>query len=318
MAFRFVDRRKYIVHFRPVEPSARSVSAHVPPPPEPEDGRLLAAVVQLTSSSDVADNLRRVTSLCQRARSRGAQLIVLPENFALVSSDEHLKHRHAVQLSGNDGSGQILDAMRALSARLQVHLVLGGFPAASPDATRVYNACVCLGPAGEIVAAYRKIHLFDVDFASAATTLRESDTVVAGDAGQRVVAPTPWGGLGLSICYDLRFPELYRGLVQAGARMLAIPAAFTLHTGKDHWHVLLRARAIENQCFVLAAAQQGRHSANRVTYGHSLIVDPWGVVLAECTDGEGIAVAELDFRWQDRVRTDLPCLNHRRISGAST
>ena len=314
MAFRFVDRRKYIVHFRPVEPSALSASAPPPAPQETESGRLLAAVVQLTSSADVAENLRRVSSWCQRARSRGAQLVVLPENFALISSDESLKHRYAVQLSGNGGSGQILDEMRALSAKLHVHLVLGGFPAASPDAGRVFNASVCLGPSGEIVATYRKIHLFDVDFASAATTLRESDTVLAGDASQRVVAATPWGGLGLSICYDLRFPELYRGLVQAGARMLAVPAAFTLHTGKDHWHVLLRARAIENQCFVLAAAQQGRHSANRVTYGHSLIVDPWGTVLAECTDGEGVAVAELDFGWQDRVRTDLPCLHHRRIA----
>jgi predicted amidohydrolase len=244
--------------------------------------------------------------------------VVLPENFALLASDETLKHRYAVQISGSEGSGQILDEMRALAAKLGLHLVLGGFPSTSDDPRRVYNTCVSLDPRGNITAVYRKIHLFDVDFASAATTLRESDTVAPGNADQRVLAPTPWGALGLSICYDLRFPELFRGLVQAGARMLAIPAAFTLHTGKDHWHVLLRARAIENQCFVIAAAQQGRHSATRMTYGHSLLVDPWGTVLADCSDGEGLAIAELDFAQQDRVRTDLPCLQHRRILAEAT
>lgn len=311
MAFRFVDRRKYIVHFRPVEPSARSTEA---PDSAPADNqRVIVAAVQMTATADVRWNLDRVALLCQRAQARGARLVVLPENFALLASDETLKHRYAVQLSAGDGAGQILDEMRALASQLGLHLVLGGFPSKSADERRVYNACVSLDPHGAITATYRKIHLFDVDFASAATTLRESDTVIAGDARQRVIAPTPWGGLGLSICYDLRFPELYRGLVKAGARMLAIPAAFTLHTGKDHWHVLLRARAIENQCFVIAAAQQGRHSATRVTYGHSLIVDPWGTVLADCPDGEGLAVAELDFAQQDRVRADLPCLQHRRI-----
>ena len=311
MAFRFVDRRKYIVHFRPVEPSARSTGA--PDSALADNTRVVVAAAQLTATADVRWNLDRVALLCQRAQARGARLVVLPENFALLASDETLKHRYAVQLTDSDGSGQILDEMRALASKLGLHLVLGGFPSKSTDERRVYNACVSLDPHGAVTAVYRKIHLFDVDFASAATTLRESDTVVAGDAKQRVIAPTPWGGLGLSICYDLRFPELYRGLVKAGARMLAIPAAFTLHTGKDHWHVLLRARAIENQCFVIAAAQQGRHSATRVTYGHSLIVDPWGTVLADCPDGEGLAVAELDFAQQDRVRADLPCLQHRRI-----
>lgn len=290
-------------------------STDLPFSAESGDSRVLVAAVQLTSTADVRSNLGRVALFCQKASDRGARLVVLPENFALLASDETLKHHYAVQLHGSDGSGQILDEMRELSAKLKLHMVLGGFPSQSSDPARVYNTCVSLDPRGAITAIYRKIHLFDVDFASAGTTLRESDTVLAGDAGQRVIAPTPWGGLGLSVCYDLRFPELYRGLVQAGARMLAIPAAFTLHTGKDHWHVLLRARAIENVCFVIAAAQQGRHSASRLTYGHSLIVDPWGTVLADCSDGEGLAVAELDFALQDRVRTDLPCLRHRRIAG---
>ncbi|MBL9004956.1 MAG: carbon-nitrogen hydrolase family protein [Myxococcales bacterium] len=316
MAFRFVDRRKYIVHFRLVERSVRSADAAGSA--ELDCTRVVVAAVQMTSTADVSANLERVAGLCQRAQARGARLVLLPENFALLASDETLKHRYAVRLSERDGSGLILDTLRELAAKLQIHIVLGGFPAASDDPRRVYNACASLDAHGAITAVYRKIHLFDVDFASAATTLRESDTVLAGPAEQRVVAPTPWGGLGLSICYDLRFPELYRGLAQAGARMLAVPAAFTLHTGKDHWHVLLRARAIENQCFVLAAAQQGRHSPTRITYGHSLIVDPWGTVLSDCSDGEGLALAELDFALQDRIRTDLPCLLHRRIGAENS
>ena len=283
---------------------------------------VVAAAVQMTSGADVAGNLGRAEALCQRARDRGAQLVVLPENFALLSSDESLKLRYAVRLPADAhptaaavdraATGEILDRMRALAARLRIHLVLGGMPEAAATA-RVHNTCVLLGPEGQVAAVYRKIHLFDVDFPSAGTTLRESDTVAPGDASQAVVAATPWGGLGLSVCYDLRFPELYRRLVTAGARMLVVPAAFTLHTGKDHWHVLLRARAIENQCFVLAAAQFGRHSPTRVTYGHALIADPWGTVLADCADGEGLAVAELQLQVQDRVRRELPCLDHRRI-----
>lgn len=277
---------------------------------------LIAAVVQLTSTADVARNLRRVEELCERAKARGAQLIALPENFAILSSSEQDKFQHAVSFDSDGDSASstsILGAMRRLAARLGVHLILGGMPERSAQEGRVYNTCVLLDPTGNVAALYRKIHLFDVDFPGAATTLRESSTVSAGDVEQAVVAPTPWGGLGLSVCYDVRFPELYRRLAENGARILTVPAAFTLHTGKDHWHVLLRARAIENQCFVLAPAQQGRHSQTRVTYGHSLIIDPWGTVLADCPDGEGIALAELDFSTLERIRTELPCLAHRRL-----
>ena len=206
--------------------------------------------------------------------------------------------------------------MRELAQRLSIHLVLGGMPERSPDPARAFNTSVLLLPNGSVGAVYRKIHLFDVHFAAAATSLRESATVVAGDSAQAIVSESPWGGIGLSVCYDLRFPELYRRLVTLGAKLLVIPAAFTLHTGKDHWHVLLRARAIENQCFVLAPAQQGRHSPSRQTYGHSLIVDPWGTVLADCPDGEGVAMAELDLTSLARIRTELPALEHRRIQGA--
>jgi predicted amidohydrolase len=274
---------------------------------------LLAAVVQLTSTADVAQNLERATALCARAKARGARMIVLPENFALLSSAEKDKLRHAVDLN-SPHPDDIVQKMRAVAMSLGVHLFLGGLPERSEKATRVFNTCLYLRPDGSIGAVYRKIHLFDVDFGTPGSALRESDTVQAGDANQAVLAATPWADVGLSVCYDLRFPEFYRRLAARGARLLIVPAAFTLHTGKDHWHLLLRARAVENQCFVLGAAQQGRHSDNRQTYGHSLIVDPWGTVLAECPDGEGVAVAELDFLAQDRVRGQLPCLAHRKIN----
>jgi predicted amidohydrolase len=293
---------------------------------------LVAAVVQLTSTAEVARNLDQAAALCRRAKARGAQLIALPENFALLSSDEKEKFAHAQTLGASNGGGAgeggagegaaataIVDRMRAVARELGVHLVLGGLPERGTGAAagHVYNACVHLLPDGEIGAIYRKIHLFDVHFPAAGTSLCESATVAAGDPEQAVVADTPFGGIGLSVCYDLRFPELYRRLVNRGARFLVVPAAFTLHTGKDHWHVLLRARAIENQCFVLAPAQQGRHSASRQTYGHSLIVDPWGTVLADCPDGEGVAVAELDLSAQERIRQELPALQHRRVTAVS-
>jgi len=163
---------------------------------------------------------------------------------------------------------------------------------------------------GSIAAVYRKIHLFDVDLADG-TKVLESQTVEPGS--ETVVAQAPFGTLGLSVCYDLRFPELYRRLVDAGAIALAIPAAFTLTTGKDHWHVLLRARAIEQQCYVLAAAQTGHHYGERRSYGHALIADPWGTVIAECGEGEGVAVAPIDPAYVDEVRRALPSLEHRRV-----
>lgn len=302
------------------------------PSPSLRDEPLVAAVVQLNSTPDVAHNLGRVAELCERAARRGARLVVVPENFALMSSDESEKFRWAVTIS-TDGKSphrndsgtdvEILSAMQAVAKRLGIYLVLGGFPERAPPLPgpagqaeakpRVHNAAMMLGPDGGILSTYRKIHLFDVDFPGAATTLRESETVAAGENGQAVVAETPWGGVGLSVCYDVRFPELYRRLSAAGARHLVVPAAFTLHTGKDHWHVLLRARAIENQCFVFAAGQHGRHAGNRMTYGHSLICDPWGTVIAECSDGEGVAVAEIDLALQDKIRTELPSLKHRRL-----
>ncbi|HZY02389.1 MAG TPA: carbon-nitrogen hydrolase family protein, partial [Anaeromyxobacteraceae bacterium] len=172
------------------------------------------------------------------------------------------------------------------------------------------NTSVLLGDDGSVLASYRKIHLFDVAIPDGAR-YAESETVLPGD--RPAVAATPLGRVGLTVCYDLRFPELYRKLAEQGAEIVTIPAAFTLYTGKDHWEVLVRARAVENLCYVLAPAQVGRHSANRVTFGNAMIVDPWGVVLARCPDGEGVCVAPFRRERLAQVRRELPALSHRRL-----
>jgi len=281
------------------------------------------AAVQMTSTDDVGRNLSSVRQLVTDAAGRGASLVGLPENFAYLGSDRD--HRLAIAeplpLPGGDGSpergpgsgpasGPILAAMQALARETHVHLLLGGFPEATPAGTRIRNTSVLLGPDGGLLAHYRKIHLFDVDLPGGAT-FRESDAVEPGDTS--VVADLGWGKLGLSVCYDLRFPELYRRLVGRGAEVLTVPSAFTAETGKDHWHVLLRARAIENLAFVVAPAQAGFHGGNRRSYGHALVVDPWGVVLAEHGEGPGVAVADLDLGYLAEVRRRVPCLDHRRL-----
>lgn len=285
---------------------------------------LTAAVIQLTCTEDVERNLGRAIALCEAARRRGAELALLPENFALMGADETKKFAIAEALpalgaAAGEGAGPVLARMQEAARRLSLRLVLGGFPERSEAPDRVYNSCLYLDEEGRLRAAYRKIHLFDAAPAGDAKPYRESATVAAGAVDQAVVVDTGLSAgaeparVGLSVCYDLRFPGLYRRLARGGARILVVPAAFTLQTGKDHWHVLLRARAIENQCFVLAAAQQGTHPGNRQTYGHSLIVNPWGTVLAECADGEGVALTELHFADQDRVRREVPCLQNRRL-----
>jgi predicted amidohydrolase len=270
--------------------------------------RILAAVVQMTSGADLDANLDKARRLIGEAAQRDAVLCVLPENFALMGEREHDKFAVAEPVPGE---GRILTAMRAAARDHDIALVLGGMPE-TVSATHVHNTSVYLDGDGEIRGVYRKIHLFDVAIPDGAT-YRESASVAPGPPANASVITTPWGGLGMTVCYDVRFPELYRQLSSHGARMLTVPAAFTLHTGRDHWHTLLRARAIENLTFVLAAAQYGRNTATRVTYGHACIIDPWGHVLAEVGDREGVAVAELDFAYQDKLRRELPALEHRRL-----
>jgi predicted amidohydrolase len=269
---------------------------------------MLAAVIQLCSQDDVPTNLARVVALIGEAARAGAQVIALPENFAFMGGDDAGKREHAEKA---DGHGPILSTIVAAAREHQVHIVAGGMPETSEDPEKPYNSSVLVDPRGAIVAVYRKLHLFDVDLADG-TSLKESASTSAGS--DKVVARVRDVPLGMSVCYDVRFPELYRALERRGARIVTVPAAFTVTTGKDHWHVLLRARAIENQVFVLAPGQQGKHPRGRTTYGKSIIVDPWGDVIAQCGDGEGFAMAKLDLAYQDRVRASLPCLAHRRLS----
>ncbi|HEY3494928.1 MAG TPA: carbon-nitrogen hydrolase family protein [Polyangiaceae bacterium] len=280
-------------------------------PPKAADSsqkrRLDVAVVQLSSQGDVSENLAQCEHWVAAAAAKGAELVVLPENFAFFG-DETERAAHAESLS--DPNGPILKKLSGLAQRHRVHLVAGGMPERSGDPARPFNTNVAFDKTGALAASYRKIHLFDVDLADGAS-YKESSSTTAGVAP--AVVTVAGFGVGLSICYDLRFPELYRTLAATGAELLLVPAAFTLHTGKDHWHVLLRARAIESQCYVAAAAQWGKHPLGRTTYGHALIVDPWGTVIAEAPDGPGFALATIDGARLQSVRESLPSLRHRRM-----
>src|SRR6188768_2471304 len=269
---------------------------------EPETLRV--AAVQLQSHDNVEQNLEMCRKLVVGARREGAQLVLLPENFAYFGDDAG-KRSATERLS--DGDGKIQRALAELARTSEVYLVAGGFPEASQDAQRPFNTALVYGPDGRLVCSYRKIHLFDVALRDG-TVLSESAATTAGAAP--VTFDIGKFRIGLSICYDLRFPELYRALVERGANVLVVPAAFTAHTGKDHWHPLLRARAIESQCFVIAAAQWGKHPLGRTTYGHSLVVDPWGTVMAEASDKVGFIGTTLDLDYLEQVRAAVPCLTN--------
>jgi predicted amidohydrolase len=268
---------------------------------------MLVAVVQLSSQDEVAWNLAKVRQWVAEAAKAGAELVALPENFAFMG--EEAKKRELAEKVDGAFPGPILACLQECASKHGVYVLGGGMPEASRDPARPYNTSVLIDPKGEVATTYRKVHLFDVSLPDG-TSLRESAATSDGD--DVVTADVKGVRVGLSVCYDLRFPELYRRLGDEGARIVTVPSAFTLTTGKDHWHVLIRARAIENQVFVLAPAQHGKHPKGRQTYGKSLIVDPWGDVLAQCGEGEGFAIARLDFAYQDRVRTSLPCLLHRK------
>lgn len=267
--------------------------------------RIRAAALQMTSTADVERNLATAEGLVREAAAQGARFVALPENFAFLRSEGvPIPEPQALD-------GPWVTRMAGLAREHSITLLLGSIPEAVAGDTRVRNTSVLIGPDGATLAVYRKIHLFDIDIPGM-EHLKESRAVLPGD--EVVVANTPFGALGLSICYDLRFPELYRRLVAGGARVLAIPSAFTERTGKAHWEVLLRARAIENLAFVIAPAQSGQHDANRASHGHAMIVEPWGTVLAERYEGEGLVLADLDFERQDRLRRELPALRHVRLS----
>lgn len=267
----------------------------------------LAAAVQLTSRDDVAHNLATCARLCADARERGARLAVLPENFAFMGRHEQDKFAVAEALDPSR-PGRILASLFETATKTGLWLIGGGLPEKSERPGHVHNTLVAVSPDGQLVATYRKIHLFDVDIPGGAV-LRESDGTVGGD--EVVVVPIGERRVGLTICYDVRFPELFRRLAfDHGADTIVVPAAFTAHTGRAHWHVLLRARAIENQCWVVAAAQHGRHNDKRESFGHSLIIDPWGTVVAELAEGDGVIDAALDAEAVARTRQQMPCQRH--------
>lgn len=266
----------------------------------------LAAVIQLSCTSDEDANWATAQELITRAAGLGARLVATPENTNFLGPHSE-KVRRAEGLDG-----PTCRRFGELAAGLGIHLLLGSFNERSEDAERCHNTSVLFAPDGARIAVYRKMHLFDVDV-SERVRFNESATVAPGR--ETVVATTELGRIGLSICYDLRFPELYRRLVSEGAEILTVPAAFTLTTGKDHWEVLVRARAIENQCYVLAPAQFGEHDDEglRESYGHSMIVDPWGHVVARVSDGPGIGLAEIDLERVGRTRMAMPVERHRRL-----
>ncbi|MEQ1439457.1 carbon-nitrogen hydrolase family protein [Fontimonas sp. SYSU GA230001] len=270
-----------------------------------------AAVVQMTSGADRDANLDAAGRLLRAAADAGARLAVLPENFAFMGAHETDK----LAFAEADGAGPIQDFLAQSARALGLWIVGGTIPLAVPgDAARVFAACGVWNDRGERVARYDKIHLFDVELPDGrGERYRESASIARG-APQPVVVDTPLGRLGLSVCYDLRFPELYRRLTAAGADVLCVPSAFTERTGAAHWDLLLRARAVENLCHVLASDQCGTHPGGRRTFGHSCIVEPWGEVSAACGAEPGIAVAELDAERRAALRRGFPVLDHRRLS----
>ena len=271
------------------------------------DRPVRAAVVQMVSGMDVATNLADAAALIDAAVAQGAELVVLPENFAFLGREQ----RDTLTVAETDGDGPVQAFLVDTARRHGITLVGGSLPLHGREADRVRAACLVHGPDGDRIARYDKRHLFDVSLPGG-ETYRESATFAAGDPV--VVAPTPAGRLGLSICYDLRFPEHYRALVDAGATVLLAPSAFTATTGAAHWSVLVRARAIENGCYMLAPNQGGYHANERATHGESLIVDPWGerIASAGISTGPAIAVADLDPGYQRAIRGRLPVLDHRR------
>lgn len=266
-----------------------------------------AAALQMNSQADVAANLELADGLLAAAAADGCIVAVLPENFALMPAKGRDKARHAEE----PGRGPIQDFLASAARRHGLWIVAGSMPLASPDAGRVYGGCPVYNPEGRACALYRKIHLFDVKLPDREESYQESWSMVAGDDPATV--DTPIGRIGLTICYDVRFPELFRTLVDDGATVFTVPSAFTRATGEAHWRILMRARAIENLAYVIAPGQTGEHPDNRATWGHSVIVDPWGRVLGELEHGNGIVAADIDPELPGRIRGEFPALSNRRI-----
>jgi nitrilase len=272
------------------------------------DASPIAAAIQLSSVADRDANLATAGRLLRQAREGGAVLAILPENFSLMGA----KERDKLAIAEPAGQGPIQDFLAATARELGLWIVAGTVPlAVAGDPERVWAACLAYDAQGRLAGRYDKIHLFDVEVPGG-ERYHESRSIAHGSLNP-VVVDTPAGKLGLSVCYDLRFPELYRALAAQGAELLCVPAAFTARTGAAHWETLLRARAIENQCFLIAPGQHGTHAGGRATWGHSMIVDPWGEILAQQAEGEGVVLAQVSKERLQQVRASFPALTHRRM-----
>jgi predicted amidohydrolase len=266
--------------------------------------KFLAAAVQMLASDDKAANFTEAEHWIRQAATNGARVIALPEVF-IWRGTKKLERESAEPIPGPTST-----AMAGLARELGIYLLAGSILEESPGSAKAYNTSLLIDPNGKLIASYRKIHLFDVDLANG-VSLRESDTRAHG--ADVVVAQTELATMALSVCYDLRFPELYRGLADQAAQLIFVPSAFTAFTGAAHWETLLRARAIENQVYIIAPDQFGKSAKSFETHGHSMIVDPWGKILAELADGPGVISAEVDLEYLAKVRAELPALTHRRL-----
>lgn len=268
---------------------------------------MTVAALQMTSSNEVDTNLATAARLLREAAARGARVAVLPENFAFMG----LRDRDKLAVAERVGDGPIQHTIATLARELDLWVVAGTMPIATEDGARVAAACLVFDATGRTVARYDKIHLFDVDLPGETESHRESRYIAPGEAVR--VIDTPVGRLGLAVCYDIRFPELFRRMSAEGATWFTLPSAFTVPTGRAHWETLLRARAIENLAGIVAPGQWGRHANGRDTYGDSLVIDHWGRVLARLPSGEGVVHAQFDLDAQAEVRRSFPALLHRRL-----
>lgn len=266
----------------------------------------IIAAVQMVSGAEIVPNLEQADKLIEQAAAQQAALVVLPENFAHMGVHEPDK----LSLREQDGDGPIQTFLANQARRHGIWLVGGTIPMATADTGHVRAACLIYDNEGHRVARYDKIHLFDVDLGEADESYRESDTIEPGHQAQ--VVNTPLGRMGIAVCYDVRFPEMFRAMAANEMDFFVLPAAFTATTGHAHWEILLRARAVENLCYGVAAGQAGHHANGRETYGNSMVVDPWGKVLSRLTQGPGVVTAKLDPTQIDRLRHNFPALSHRR------
>lgn len=265
-----------------------------------------AAAIQMVSTADMETNLNTAGELLDESAAMGAKLAVLPENWPLMGNNE----RDKLTYQEDFGSGPLQEFLAGKARSLDLWLLGGSIPLKTGDPNHVYNSCLLYDPQGRCTARYDKIHLFDVSVDKDGTeTYRESDTFAPGS--DITVAKTPFGNIGMTICYDLRFPELYRKMLSRDITIIAVPSAFTQTTGKQHWEILLRARAVENLCYVIAAAQGGQHNEKRATWGHSMIIGPWGDILASMETGPGIVCADLNLLHLQTTRKSFPALEHR-------